>query len=50
MLVVLCVILATSLPDAVGLLLLCWFVGGFAYLVATMRPRPPTDEDDGAVV
>lgn len=39
-----------TLPGLVGLALVGWFVGGFAYLVVTM-PRGPRDPgDDGAVV
>lgn len=39
-----------TLPPVVGLAVVAWVVGGFAYLVATM-PRGPRDPgDDGAVV
>ncbi len=39
-----------ALPPLVGLAVVAWVVGGFAYLVATM-PRGPRDPgDDGAVV
>ncbi len=39
-----------TLPPLVGLAVVGWVVGGFAYLVATM-PRGPRDPgDDGAVV
>jgi len=31
-----------------GLLLMVWFVGGFVFLVASMRPGPGGDHDDGA--
>jgi hypothetical protein len=27
-----------------------WFVGGFVFLVASMRPGPRDDTDDGAVL
>ncbi len=36
-----------SLPSWAGLLLMAWFVGGFVYLVASMRP-PGDGYDDGA--
>ncbi|MCZ4499584.1 MAG: hypothetical protein JWQ74_2137 [Marmoricola sp.] len=41
-----------SLPSAVVLLMLAWFVGGFGYLVATMKgPKDPDSGwDDGAVL
>lgn len=39
-----------SLPSWLGLLLMVWFVGGFVYLVASMRPRPGDGFDDGAQV
>ncbi|MCW2846814.1 MAG: hypothetical protein JWR90_788 [Marmoricola sp.] len=32
----------------VGLLLMVWFVGGFVFLVASMKPGPGGDHDDGA--
>ena len=32
----------------VGLILMAWFVGGFVFLVASMRPRPGDEYDDGA--
>jgi hypothetical protein len=37
-----------DLPTWVGLLLMAWFVGGFVYLVASMRPGAGDDYDDGA--
>lgn len=43
------VVLGIAFPPWLAVLLLCWFVGGFVFLVATMRPRPD-DPDDGAVV
>lgn len=44
-------ILGINLPDLIGLGLLAWFIGGFGYLVATMRTTRPEDfGDDGAVV
>jgi hypothetical protein len=47
--VLLLVVLQVTLPPWGSLLCLAWFVGGFGYLVATMRREPPDDEwDDGA--
>lgn len=37
-----------ELAPWVGLILMVWFVGGFVFLVASMRPRPGDDFDDGA--
>ena len=43
------VVLQVSLPPWASMLCLAWFVGGFGYLVATMRREPPdNDWDDGA--
>lgn len=43
------VVLRVSLPPWASMLCLAWFVGGFGYLVATMRREPPdNDWDDGA--
>jgi len=43
------VVLQVSLPPWASMLCLAWFVGGFGYLVATMRREPPEDDwDDGA--
>jgi hypothetical protein len=39
-----------NLPNWLGLILMVWFVGGFVYLVASMRPRAGDDYDDGAVL
>ncbi len=36
------------LPSLVGLVLMIWFVGGFVFLVASMRPGPEEGHDDGA--
>lgn len=36
------------LPSWLGLLFMVWFVGGFLFLIASMRP--PSDHDDGAVL
>jgi hypothetical protein len=47
--VLLLVVLQVTLPAWASLLCLAWFVGGFGYLVATMRREPPDDDwDDGA--
>ncbi|WP_310963167.1 hypothetical protein [Nocardioides terrisoli] len=46
-----CILLRISLPSWASLLLFCAFVGGFGYLVATMRKGDDDDPwDDGAVV
>ncbi len=49
-LVLVLVVLRVSLPPWASMLCLAWFVGGFGYLVATMRrePGPEDDWDDGA--
>ena len=39
-----------NLPTWLGLILMVWFVGGFVYLVASMRPGAGDDYDDGAVL
>jgi len=46
------VALVTRLPLAswLGLLLMVWFVGGFVFLVASMRSDPRDENDDGAVL
>lgn len=51
-LVLISTVLSITLPTALTLLFLAWFVGGFGYLVATMQgPENPGDGwDDGAVV
>ncbi len=46
-LVLIALVAHVALPSWLGLLLMGWFVGGFVYLVASMRPRPE-DYDDGA--
>jgi hypothetical protein len=48
-LVLIAVVLGIAFPSWLSVLLLAWFVGGFVFLVATMRDRPE-DPDDGAVV
>ncbi|MBO9520759.1 MAG: hypothetical protein J7518_04400 [Nocardioidaceae bacterium] len=40
------VVAGISLPSYAGLLLFCWFVAGFGYLVMTMNDRRG-DRDDG---
>ncbi|WP_158604448.1 hypothetical protein [Nocardioides mangrovicus] len=50
---VLAVVLAVvhvAVPSWAGVLGLAWFVGGFGYLVATMRRGDDDDWDDGAVI
>jgi hypothetical protein len=37
-----------DLPSWLGLILMAWFVGGFVFLVASMRPDPGEGHDDGA--
>ena len=46
-LVLIALVAHIALPSWLGLGLMAWFVGGFVYLVASMRPRPE-DYDDGA--
>lgn len=47
--VLLLVVFRVTLPAWASLLCLAWFVGGFGYLVATMRREPPDDDwDNGA--
>ncbi len=43
-------VLGLQLPAWSGLVLMVWFVGGFVYLVASMRPGQGDDYDDGAVL
>jgi hypothetical protein len=51
MLVIVVSVLQISIPSFVSLLCLAWFVGGFGYLVATMRrDDDPNTRDDGAVL
>jgi hypothetical protein len=50
-LVIVVSVLKISVPSFVSLLGLAWFVGGFGYLVATMRRDDDPDPwDDGAVL
>lgn len=48
--VLVCLVMHLNLPTWMGLILMVWFVGGFVYLVATMRPESGRDYDDGAVL
>jgi hypothetical protein len=48
--VLICLVTGLSLPSWLGLILMVWFVGGFVYLIASMRPGPGDDYDDGAVL
>jgi hypothetical protein len=48
--VLVCLMTSFDLPSWLGLLLMVWFVGGFVYLVASMRPGAGDDFDDGAVL
>ena len=45
-----CLVLGVNIPTWAGLILMVWFVGGFVYLVASMRPKAGDDYDDGAVL
>ncbi len=46
--VLVALVLHITLASWLGLLLMFWFVGGFVVLVASMRPGPGEDHDDGA--
>jgi hypothetical protein len=48
--VLLAVVTSLPVPQWLGLILMVWFVGGFVFLVASMRPGPRDDTDDGAVL
>lgn len=48
--VLVALVLGLLLPTIVGVVLMLWFVGGFCYLVASMRPGRDDDPDDGAVL
>jgi hypothetical protein len=48
--VLVCLLTGLNLPTWLGLILMVWFVGGFVYLVASMRPGAGGDYDDGAVL
>ncbi len=47
-LVLVALVAGLDLAPWMGLILMVWFVGGFVYLVASMRPGPGDDYDDGA--
>ncbi len=50
-LVLVLLVAGVDLPTWMGLVLMVWFVGGFVYLVASMRPGSGDDyDDDGAVL
>jgi len=46
--VLIALVAGISLPSWLGLLLMGWFVGGFVFLVASMKPGPGGGSDDGA--
>ena len=46
--VLIALVAGISLPSWLGLLLMGWFVGGFVFLVASMKPGPGSGGDDGA--
>ena len=46
--VLVALVVGISLPSWLGLLLMGWFVGGFVFLVASMKPGPGGGSDDGA--
>lgn len=48
--VLLALVAKVAIPPLLGLILMVGFVGGFVYLVASMRSEPRDDNDDGAVV
>jgi hypothetical protein len=48
--VLVALVLGVDLPSWAGILLMAWFVGGFVYLVASMRPPSGDGYDDGAQV
>ena len=48
--VLVAVVAGLSVASWLGLILMVWFVGGFVFLVASMRSGPPDDHDDGAVL
>ncbi len=48
--VLLTLLTGVQFPSWVGLILMVWFVGGFVYLVASMRPEERDGYDDGAVL
>ncbi|GAB3666844.1 hypothetical protein GCM10027596_35030 [Nocardioides korecus] len=49
-LVLVALVVGWPVPSWLGLLLTLWFVGGFVFLVASMRPGQRDEDDDGAVL
>lgn len=45
-----CLVVGLTLPSWASTLLVAAFIGGFVFLVATMRNEPPDPYDDGARV
>lgn len=50
LMVLVAVVTGLDLPTVLDLAFVSWFVGGFVYLVATMRRSPPDPWDDGSRV
>ena len=50
LLVLVALVIGRPLPSWLGLLLTLWFVGGFVFLVVSMRPGQRDEDDDGAVL
>ena len=48
MVVLVALVAGIVMPSWLGLILMVWFVGGFIFLVASMRQGPGEDYDDGA--
>lgn len=48
MILLVAVVFGQTLPSLVSTGLVCWFIGGFLYLVATMDDGPRDPGDDGA--
>jgi hypothetical protein len=46
--VLVALVVRLPVPSWLGLILMVWFVGGFVFLVASMRPGSGEDYDDGA--
>ncbi|WP_445255874.1 hypothetical protein [Nocardioides aurantiacus] len=44
------IVAGASIPQWLSVLFMAWFVGGFAFLVASMRSGPRDGHDDGAVL
>jgi hypothetical protein len=44
------VLFSWRMPSWASTILIVWFVGGFGYLIATMKSGPRDPNDDGAVV